>query len=76
MPDTESHGQHPESEPPVRDLLLADLDELIEGIHRAPDAAGAITDPLDPDPAAACRLAIGTGLGAEEIKLQAHARPL
>ena len=76
MPDTESHGQDPESEPPVRDLLLADLDELIEGIHRALDAVGAITDQLEPDRAAACRPAIGTGVGAEEIKLQAHARPL
>ena len=64
-------------DPTVRDLLLADLDELIEGIHRALDAATAITDQLELDRSAACRLAVGRcGLGAEEIKLQAHAQPL
>lgn len=40
-------------DPPVRELLLAALDQLIEGLHRALDAVVEITDQLEPDGIAA-----------------------
>jgi hypothetical protein len=64
-------------EPSVRELLLADLDELLAAVTRALDHIGEVTDQLEPDRARACRSAIAvTRAGLMEIHDRAHARPL
>jgi hypothetical protein len=64
-------------EPSVRDLLLADLDELLAAVTRALDHIGEITDQLTPERAHACRKAVAiTRVGVMEIHDRAHARPL
>jgi hypothetical protein len=64
-------------EPTVRDLLLADLDELVEAIGRSLDAVQEITDQLEPDRVRSCRVAVGmTRVGLDEIQLRAHAGPI
>jgi hypothetical protein len=64
-------------EPTVRELLLADLDELVPAIQRSLDAVQAITDQLELDRAPACRIAVSvTRAAIDEIQLPAHARPI
>jgi hypothetical protein len=64
-------------EPSVRDLLLADLYELLAAVTRALDKIGEVTDQLTPERARACRSAIAvTRVGLIEIHDRAHARPL
>ena len=41
-----------------RDLVLADLDELVAAIGRTLDAVQAITDQFEPDRARSCRVAV------------------
>jgi hypothetical protein len=62
------------SEPSVRALLLADLDELLAAVTRALDHIWEVTEP---ERAKACRTAIAiTRVGLMEIHDRAHARPL
>jgi hypothetical protein len=64
-------------DPSVRDLLLQDVDELAEAIGRTLEAIETVTDQLEPDRAASCRVAIGmTRVGVDAIRLRAHTRPL
>jgi hypothetical protein len=64
-------------EPSVRDLLLADLDELLAAIGRALDHIAEVTDQLEPDRAQSCKSALAmTRVGVMEIHDRAHARPL
>ena len=64
-------------EPTVRDLLLADLDELVAAIGRSLDAVQEIADQLEPDRVRSCRVALGmTRVMLDEIKLRAHAGPI
>jgi hypothetical protein len=67
----------PMPDPTVRELLLADLDELLAAVTRALDKIGEVTDQLEPERARACRSAIAvTRAGLMEIHDRAHARPL
>jgi hypothetical protein len=62
------------TQPPVRELLLADLDELLAAVTRALDHIQEVTDQLAPDRARACRSAIAiTRVGLMEIHDRAHA---
>jgi hypothetical protein len=64
-------------DPTVRELLLADLDELLAAVTRALDKIQEVTDQLEPERARACRSAIAlTRVGLIEIHDRAHARPL
>jgi hypothetical protein len=64
-------------DPNVRDLLLADLDELVEAVDRALDAVSDITEQLEPERAQSCRIVENlVRVMLEEIRLRAHARPL
>ena len=65
------------SQPPVRELLLRDVDELTKAITRALEGIRVATDQLEPDRARSCRNAINmTAINVDEIRLRAHARPL
>jgi hypothetical protein len=64
-------------EPTVRELLLADLDELLAAVTRALDKIQEITDQLEPERARSCKSAIAvTRVGLIEVHDRAHARPL
>ena len=66
-----------EPQPPVRELLLKDLDELFAAVTRALDGIEAVTSQLTPERARACKGALAlTRLGVIEIHDRAHARPL
>jgi hypothetical protein len=63
-------------DPTVRELLLADLDELLAAVTRALDHIREVTDQLHPERARACRSAIAvTRAGVMEIHDRAHAEP-
>jgi hypothetical protein len=64
-------------DPTVRDLLLADLDELVAGVGRALDAIEQVTDQLHPERARSCRIALSINrVMLLELTDRAHARPL
>lgn len=65
------------AEPSVRELLLADLDELLAAVSRALDHLQEVTEQLEPERARACKSAIAiTRVGLMEIHDRAHARSL
>jgi hypothetical protein len=64
-------------EPSVRELLLADLDELLAAVTRALDHIQEVTDQLELDRAQACKTALAvTRVGLMEVHDRAHARPM
>jgi hypothetical protein len=64
-------------EPTVRELLLADLDEVLAAVTRALDHIQEVTDQLEPERARSCKSAIAvTRVGVMEIHDRAGARPL
>ena len=64
-------------DPTVRDLLLADLDELVAGVGRAFDAIEQVTDQLHPERARSCRIAIAISRAMLlELTDRAHALPI
>jgi hypothetical protein len=63
-------------EPSVRELLLADLDELLAAVTRALDHIGEVTDQLEPERAEACKSALAVvRAGLIELHDRAHAQP-
>jgi hypothetical protein len=64
-------------EPTVRAMLLAKVDELVANMTSELDEVQAVTDQLELDRAASCRIAVSvTRAAIDEIQLRAHARPL
>jgi hypothetical protein len=63
--------------PPVREMLIAKVDELVGMTTRDLDKIRAVTDQLEPDRAQSCRVVVGMcRVMLDEIRLRAHARPL
>jgi hypothetical protein len=65
------------SSPPVREMLVAKVDELVTMTSRDLDEIRAVTDQLEPDRAQSCRIVVGMcQVMLDEIRLRAHAWPL
>ena len=63
--------------PPVREMLIAKVDELVGMTSRDLDEIRAVTDQLEPDRAQSCRVVVALcRVMLDEIRLRAHARPL
>jgi hypothetical protein len=63
--------------PPVREMLVAKIDELVTMTTRDLDEIRAVTDQLEPDRAQSCRIAVAlAAVALDEVKLRAHARPI
>jgi hypothetical protein len=61
----------------VREQLLRRIDELVARIATLLDEVRAVTEQLEPERARSCRTAVILArTGVDEIRLQAHARPL
>jgi hypothetical protein len=64
-------------DPTVRDLLLAEVDDLTSRMAELVAEVREATDQLEPERARSCRNAITmASVMVDEIRLRAHARPL
>jgi hypothetical protein len=64
-------------DPSVRELLLAQIDELVAKVITLLAEVRAATEQLEPERARSCRNALTMAdVMVDEIRLRAHARPL
>jgi len=64
-------------DPTVRDLLLAEVDDLTSRMAELVAGVREATEQLEPERARSCRNAITmASVMVDEIRLRAHARPL
>jgi hypothetical protein len=63
--------------PPVREMLIAKIDELVGMTNRDLDEIRAVTDQLEPDRSQSCRVVLTMAkVILDEVQLRAHARSL
>jgi uncharacterized coiled-coil DUF342 family protein len=64
------------SDPTVRDMLVAKIDEIVAKAATLLEEIRAVTEQLHPERARSCRNAITmASVMIDEIRLRAHARP-